>query len=584
MARLSKEKIDEIRASVDIVDVIGQYLSLHKKGKNGYVALCPFHNDSDPSLSISQTLQIYKCFVCGKGGNVFTFLQDYLNISYIESVKKVAEIGNIDLSEYEFDQPQRKINTKHAPLYAMHKEAMSLYSYYLDTKLGLEARAYLNSRHFSDEIIKEFQIGYAPLNPVLYNVFDRLGFDPIDMVNSGLVLESDQHYDRFSDRIVFPLYNDQGDVIGFSGRIYKPTQDGSKYINSPASDIFVKGQSLYHYHKCKDAVKQAGFVYVLEGFMDVIALYKAGIHNSVAIMGTALTKEHMLSLRKLTSHIVLCLDGDKAGLSAMSKISLELEKSGFKVDIIVLPDGADPDEIYENHGEQGLHEILKKRIKPIEFQMDFEYRMIDSSNYDDRKKFLEKISASIANIEDAIDRDYYIHILSEKSQFSYEIVANQVRGLQGEMTKTPIHREVKKTIALVDKYRKAEHDLLFYMMHDKNVALKYESQAGFMYDNQYRVIASYIVDYYRDHNQLQVADLINSIQKEELMQTVIMIAQSDLPLPCKEEAIDDYIHTIALNAKKMKKEQLLEQFNYVLDPSQKAQILNEILKLESEKE
>ncbi len=584
MARLTKEKIDEIRQSVDIVDVIGQYLSLHKKGRNGYVALCPFHNDSDPSLSISQTLQIYKCFVCNKGGNVFTFLSDYLNISYIEAVKKVAEMGNVDLSDYELERTQKPVHTKHAPLYAMHKEAQSIYSYYLDTKLGLEARTYLLSRHFNDDIIKEFQIGYAPLNPVLYNAFERLGYNPIDMVNSGLVLESNQNYDRFSDRIVFPIHNYQGDVVGFSGRIYKPTQDGSKYINSPASDIFIKGQSLYHYHKCKDAVKQAGFVYVLEGFMDVIALYKAGIHNTVAIMGTALTKENIQALRRLSSHIVLCLDGDRAGLSAMSKISLELEKAGFKVEIIILPDGADPDEIYEAQGEIGLKEVLKKKIKPIEFQMDFEYRMIDSSNYEDRKKFLEKICHSIANVEDEIDKDYYIHVLSEKSKFSYDIIKSQVYGLSGTKKEVPIHREVKKTIALVDKYRKAEHDLLFYMMHDKNVALKYESQAGFMYDNQYRVIASYIVDYYRDHSVLQVADLINSIQKEELIQTVIGIAASELPLPCKEEAIDDYIHTIASNAKKMKKEQLLEQFNYILDPSQKAQILNEILKLESEKE
>lgn len=582
--RLSKEKIDEIRGSVDIVDVIGQYLTLTKKGRNGYKALCPFHDDSDPSLSISQDLQIYKCFVCNKGGNVFTFLTDYLNISYIDAVKKVAEMGNISLEGYEFDVPVKKVNPRLEPMYAMHKEAQSIYSYYLETKSGLEARTYLYSRHFTDDIIKEFQIGYAPLNPTLYNAFDRLGFNYIDMINSGLVIESENHYDRFSDRIVFPLHNYQGDVIGFSGRLYKPSQDGAKYINSPASDIFIKGETLYHYHKCKETVKKEGFVYVLEGFMDVIALYKANIHNTVAIMGTALTKENMQALRRLSRHIVLCLDGDNAGLNAMSKISLELEKAGFKVDIIVLPDGHDPDEIFEIHGENGLKELLNKRIKPIEFQMEFEYKMIDISNYDDRKNYLEKICFSISQLEDEIDKDYYMNILSKKSQFSYDIISSKVNGLKVHVEEKPHQRKTKTTIKLVDKYRKAEHDLLFYMIHDKNVALKYEAQAGFMYDNQYRVIASYIVDYYRDHNELKVADLINSIQKEELVQTVISIADSDLPLPCKDEAIQDYIHTIALNAKKLKKQQLLEQFNYILDPSQKAQILNEILKLESEKE
>ena len=173
------------------------------------------------------------------------------------------------------------------------------------------------------------------------------------MVKSGLIVESYQHFDRFQDRIMFPLYNQQGQVVGFSGRIYKPTQTDSKYVNSPESDIFIKGQTLYHYHQCKEAVKEAGFIYLLEGFMDVIAMYKAGIENTVAIMGTALTKGHIQALRRLTHHVHLCLDGDQAGQTAMSKAARELEEAGFQVSIIVLPDNHDPDEIYEEHGKEG---------------------------------------------------------------------------------------------------------------------------------------------------------------------------------------------------------------------------------------
>ena len=299
MARLSQEKINEIRQSVDIVDVIGEYLSLQKKGRN-YVALCPFHDDKNPSMSISPDKQIFMCFVCGTGGNVFTFLQKYLKISYIEAVKKVAEMGHIDLSDYHLDVEARPISKENATLYQMHEEAQKIYSYYLNTKLGLEAKTYLMKRHFSDELIKEFQIGYAPLQSTLYQAFEKLGFQEIDMVKSGLIVESYQHFDRFQDRIMFPLYNQQGQVVGFSGRIYKPTQTESKYMTSPESDIFIKGQVLYHYHQCKEAVKEAGFIYLLEGFMDVIAMYKAGIENTVAIMGTALTKGHIQALRRLT--------------------------------------------------------------------------------------------------------------------------------------------------------------------------------------------------------------------------------------------------------------------------------------------
>lgn len=583
MARLSQEKINEIRQSVDIVDVIGQYLSLEKKGKN-YVAICPFHEDNHPSMSISPQRQIFMCFVCHTGGNVFTFLQKYLNISYIEAVKKVAEFAHIDLSDYDLNVESKPISQEHVALYQMHQEAQKIYSYYLNTKLGLEAKTYLLKRHFSDELIKEFQIGYAPFDSTLYTAFQKLGYQEIDMVKAGLVMESEDHYDRFRDRIMFPLYDQQGRIVGFSGRIYKPTQTDSKYMNSPESDIFIKGQTLYHYHQCREAVKQAGFVYVLEGFMDVIAMYKAGIENTVALMGTALTKGHIQALRRLTKKIHLCLDGDQAGKSAMSKMAGELEHAGFKVEVIVLPDHHDPDEIYELHGQEGLKEALKKTKKSVEFQMDFEYQMIDSTNYDDRKHYLEKMCQVIHGIEDSIDRDYYMHILSTKSGFSYEVIQQKIAGMPTYVPDDYVHREVKKTIQIVDKYHKAEHDLLFYMMNDKNVALKYESKAGFMYDDRYRVIASYIVDYYRHHNHLEVADLINSIPKEELVQTVVEISQSALPLNYEEKAIDDYISTIASNARKLKKEQLLEQFNYILDPSQKALILNEIVKLENEKE
>ncbi len=577
MARLSQEKINEIRQSVDIVDVIGEYLPLEKKGRN-YVALCPFHDDTHPSMSISPDKQIFMCFVCGTGGNVFTFLQKYLKISYIEAVKKVAEIGHIDLSEYHLDVASAPVSKKNAELYQMHEEAQKIYSYYLNTKLGLEAKTYLMKRHFSDELIKEFQIGYAPLNQTLYPAFSKLGFSEIDMVKSGLVIESRQHFDRFQDRIMFPLYNQQGQVVGFSGRIYKPTQTDSKYMNSPESDIFIKGETLYHYHQCKEAVKAAGFVYLLEGFMDVIAMYKAGIENTVAIMGTSLTKGHIQALRRITHSIHLCLDGDAPGQAAMGKAARELEKAGFQVSIIVLPDNHDPDEIYEQQGKDGLLQALKKTLKPIEFLMEFEYQKIDAHNYDDRKSYLEKMCYEIAKIKDPIDQDYYIQVLSKQSGFSTDLIHQQIHGMQPQFHQETV-RPKKKPAHLMDKYQKAEHDLLFYMLNHKNVALKYEAKAGFMYNDQYRIIASYIIDYYRHHNHLEIADLINSIQKEDLVQTVVEIAQSSLPEKYEEQAIDDYIDTIGKNAKRMKKEQLLEQFRYILDPKQKAQILDEIVKL-----
>lgn len=572
--RLSQEKINEIRQSVDIVDVIGEYLPLEKSDRN-YKTICPFHDDTHPSLSISTDKQIYKCFVCGAGGNVYTFLMKYLNISFMDAVKMIADKANIDLSEYDIEPARVKVNQKYQSLYDMHKEATRLYHYYLHTKLGLEAKTYLMKRHFNDDIIKAFQIGYAPLEAILYPSFQKLGYQEIDMVKSGLVLENDYHYDRFNDRIMFPLFNASGDVIGFSGRIYKPTQDGAKYINSPESDIFIKGENLYHYHQCREAVKQAGFIYVLEGFMDVIAMYKAGIENTVAIMGTALTNGHMQMLRRLTNTIYLCLDGDKAGLMAMSKASHQLLEAGFNVSVIVLPDNHDPDEIYELHGETGLKAALEKTLKPLEFIMDYEY--VDTNNYDERKQYLEKMCQEIAKLNDAVDKDYYSHMLAQKSGFSFEIIQQKINE---EIHPLPEYHEIKRKHIYENKYQKAEHDLLFYMLNSREVALKYEAQAGFMYDDDYRVIASYILDYYRHHNRIEVADLIDRVHDEKLVSKIIDISQSHLPTDYQSQAIDDYISIIGENAKKLKKQQLLEQFNYILDPYQKAQILNEILKLD----
>ena len=319
MARLSEEKINQILESVDIVDVISMYLNVEKKGRD-YKAVCPFHDDTNPSLSISPSRQIYKCFVCGAGGNAFTFLQEYLNISYLEAVKKVAEIGGIDVSELNFSTPVKPIDQKLKPLYAMHGEAIHIYRHLLNTRSGLSAHEYLTSRHIDEKLIDKFSIGYAGIDNQLYKAFKNLNYSELDMARSGLVIEGENSYfDRYRDRIMFALHDDQGRVIGFSGRLYHQNDEGAKYINSPESDIFIKSKTLYNYHRSKEAIKKAGFVYLLEGFMDVIALSKIGIDNTLALMGTALTVEHVKMIRKLTNTVYLTLDGDKAGQNAAIK-------------------------------------------------------------------------------------------------------------------------------------------------------------------------------------------------------------------------------------------------------------------------
>lgn len=579
MPRLSAEKINEIRQSVDIVDVIGNYLSLQKKGRN-YVALCPFHDDSHPSMSISPEKQIYMCFVCHNGGNVFTFLKNYLKIPYIEAVKMVASMGNVDISEYHLEKRVQPVDQRLEPLYKMHDEANKIYNHYLNTKLALKAKEYLTDRGITDEIINTFEIGYAPSNDVLLKAFEKMNFDKVAMFESGLIIESGKGYDRFTDRIMFPLYDPSGRVVGFSGRIYQTSQNESKYMNSPESDIFIKGETLYNYHRVIEETRQAGFVIVTEGFMDVIALYKVGIKNAVAIMGTALTKGQIKLLKRLCKTVYLCLDGDQAGKNATIKSIDILLQADFNIKVIDLPDNLDPDEFLNKKGKEELNALLKKPITSLDFKMNYYYEMTNMDNYEDRKKYLEMITKEISNLDDVIDQDYYIQQLEKKSGFSKETILKLVNSKTSTKIKqTNDYIPYQKSVRLIDKYARAERDLLYYMMNDKNVAIMYEAKAGFMFNDTYRIIASYIVDYYRQEVVLEVADLISSIEDENLVKNIVEISQLELPKLEDTKAIDDYIEVIKENTVKVKIEELKKALKDTFDPKQKAQILKEIIAL-----
>lgn len=588
MARLSQEKIDEIRQSVDIVDVMGQYLELHKKGKN-YIAICPFHDDNHPSLSISQSRQIYKCFVCGNGGNVFTFIQEYLKVPFVEAVMKVAEFGHVDMSGYSLEKRVVKVDEALAPLYDMHAFALKLYMYYLYTQSGKQALEYLRHRGFDDELIKMFGIGYAPDKSILHERFQKEGYTEVAQVKSGLVLENERHYDRFHDRVMFPLHDEFGKVVGFSGRVYKAQDKNSKYMNSPESDIFIKGKTLYNYHRAKEAVRQAGFVYINEGFMDVIAMHRAHHDNCIALMGTALTKDHLRMLKRMTRTIHLCLDGDMAGQVAAMKSSDLLTAQGFEVKIVLLPDGRDPDEILSTEGIEGLDAVLKDTLSPIDFMMAFECSRLDLRNYEDRKTLLIKACEKIAKIEDRIDRGHYITKLSSLTDFPKEIIEEQLLNSSAIIE----HREqfsqnrietIQDQRPILDKYTLAEKNLLFYMLNDRQVSDIYEAKAGFMHNDTYRALAAYIRDYYRTHQTMDIANLIDKIgsSHSSLVNALTDIAECSLPLPYQKEVIDDYIARITENTKNIREQELQEQFKNVLAPSAKAEILQKLIDLKKE--
>ncbi|WP_041139599.1 DNA primase [Beduini massiliensis] len=582
MARLSDAKISEILQSVDIVDVISLYLPLQKKGKD-YKAVCPFHNDTNPSLSISPARQIYKCFVCGAGGNAFTFLQEYLNISYLEAVKKVAEIGGIDVSELNFNTPTKKVDEKLVPLYTMHDEANKIYRHLLHTKTGLAAHEYLQSRHINDSLIEEFDIGYAGRDNQLYMAFQNLAYKEVDMVRSGLIIDGEHGaFDRYRDRVMFALHDADGKVIGFSGRVYRSNTDESKYMNSPESEIFIKSRTLYHYHKAKEPVKKAGFVYLLEGFMDVIALSRIGIDNTLAIMGTALTNEHMNMIRKLSNNVYLCLDGDRAGQSAAIKSAKLLLEHQFNVKMIKLMDGMDPDEILEQFGEETLRIALTSTMDPIEFEIQHLYENTNMANHEETREFIQRSCQLIANMTNPIDRQYYIEMIATRSNSDQNVIKEFWQSLQtNKVVRQPvISPVVRNDYKRLDKYQKAERHLLFYMLHDKKVCDLYEQKIGFMFDDMNRIIASYIVDYYRTKEKMTIASFISYIQNTKMVEYVLEIMDENLPEEVEMKVIEDYIETIKINTQAKEIEQLKLQMANELDALKKAELAVKILEIQ----
>ena len=300
---ISDEKISEIRKSVNIVDMISEYIPITKKGRN-YFAVCPFHDDHNPSMSISPEKQIYTCFVCGAHGNVFNFIMDYENVTFYDALRMVADKVGIHLDNVPI---KKKSNSVFDKMYEIFDISNKFYQNNLLTKDGNNARVYLNNRGFTDEIINEFQIGLST-NSKLTKVLCNKGFDNNILLKSGISSGGDNGiYDTFTNRIMFPLWDINGRVVGFSGRIYNKS-DTSKYVNSKESEIFKKGSLIYNYHRAKEEIRKKKFVIIVEGFMDVIALYKAGIYNVVAMMGTAVTNEQAKLLKKLSTNIILCFD------------------------------------------------------------------------------------------------------------------------------------------------------------------------------------------------------------------------------------------------------------------------------------
>lgn len=488
---LDKEIISEIKNSVNIVEIIGEVVALTKAGRN-FLGLCPFHGEKTPSFNVVEDKQFFHCFGCGRSGDVFKFLEDYRGISFREAVQVLADRVGI-VTKDDPNIREKKEGHPHQDLYDIHLEAAKFYhAILMTTKMGEEARRYLYQRGLTDEILKHFQLGLAPSNGnYLYQAMQEK-FSEETIANSGLFNLTDQNrvYDSFLDRIMFPLTNDRGQVIAFSGRIWKSTEDDrsvAKYKNTRATLIFNKSYELYHLDKAKSAIKKQHEVYLMEGFMDVIAAYRAGIENAVASMGTALTPEHVNHLSRFCKKVVLAYDGDKAGQLATEKALTTLKD--FAVDIVQLPDGMDPDEYIQKNTALELQTFLEKtRISKVEFLIQH-LKPTHLENLQAQIGFVEQMVPIIAQEPSITAQNSYIYKLVELlPDFDYQQVeqaVNAVRIRKREHRSQVSFETVKMELPLSKRYSRlirAESHLLYRMIYNPVLLNGYRLREDFAFD------------------------------------------------------------------------------------------------------
>ena len=421
MARMSDELIEEIRDHNDIVELISEYVPLKKQGKN-YTGLCPFHEEKKPSFSVSPQRQIFHCFGCGMGGNIFKFLMEYQKMSFLDAVQFLADRAHITL-------PARSPGgdtSQYAALYkANHLAAAHYYQQLQDSVAAEKARRYLDGRGFTATIVERFRLGYAPPGwDGLINRARRRGITTETLYQAGLVLKRDfaeGYYDRFRDRLIFPITNLSRKFIGFGGRVLEET-DEVKYINSPETPIYQKGRVLYGLQQASNAIRHAGRAIIVEGYTDLLSLVQAGVENVVASLGTALTHPQARLLSRYAREAILLYDADSAGVAAAERGADMLLGAGFSVRVLSLPAGMDPDQAVREKGAAYIDEALNRAEAFLDFKFRYLSEQQDITSVSGRAEVIEALGRTMALVADPIKRGLYIQEIAERLKVNEELV------------------------------------------------------------------------------------------------------------------------------------------------------------------
>lgn len=554
--RIDQSVINEIKDKTDILDLVSEYVKLEKRGRN-YIGLCPFHDEKTPSFTVSEDKQICHCFGCKKGGNVFQFTQEIKDIPFVEAVKELGERVNIkvDVGQTQYNQ-QSQMASDDLKMIEMHELIQDYYHYALmKTVEGEEALNYLRQRGFTDELIKQRQIGYAPdSSHFCHDFLEKKGYDIELAYEAGLLSRNEEnfsYYDRFRNRIMFPLKNAQGRIVGYSGRTYNNQEP--KYLNSPETPIFQKRRLLYNLDKARKSIRQNDEIVLLEGFMDVIKSDYAGLKQVVASMGTQLSQEHMTFLKKLTNNITLMFDGDYAGREATLKTGQALLQQGLNVYVIQLPSGMDPDEYIGKYGNEAfLNFVAKDKKAFVLFKVESHQDEINNNDLAYERHFREA-THDIAQVQSTILRNKLIQDVANIFNMSPEMIYhedgsnNMPHVAPAEYGYSP--QSGSQLFNNLTKHEKAERALLKHFMKDKDTFINYYQKISDEdFTNKYfKSIFNILHDYFSEHDNYSISDVMQYIDSNELREAFIELEQYTLNDEPYENEIEDYILIINNN-------------------------------------
>ncbi|BDH62251.1 DNA primase [Lysinibacillus sp. PLM2] len=581
--KIPEQLIEQIRSQSDIVDVISEYVQLTKRGRNWF-GLCPFHGENTPSFSVSQEKQIFHCFGCGAGGNAITFIMDIENIPFLDAVSKLGNrVGiQLDIQSTSIDNNNSSYSKSEENMLKAHQFAADFYHHLLlNTEDGEPALNYLLKRGFTKEDIETNGIGWSlPTWDSLSILLQREQYSLDEIVESGLIIkkENDQTYfDRFRDRIMFPIRDEFGKIIAFSGRIMHQSSNEAKYLNSPESPIFHKSQVLYNLDKARGSIRKSGQVILMEGFMDVLAANQAGIYNAVATMGTSLTPQHITKLKRLVEKIIICYDGDNAGWEAAKRASEMLHAEKLKVEVAVLPEKLDPDEYIRKYGAESFRKIIDKPHAYIAFIMMHARRNKNFQFENDVLQYIQEVLEHLVG-KSPIERDLYIKQLAGETNISEDAIYAQFRKFESDHAKT-IKRNYQKdgqTIDIQTRQNKkltaterAERLLLSHMLNKADVVDRiFVDESQPFVSDEYNAVFVRLVGFYEEHESSDYQRFLEMLDDSSLRKIVMEAALTERDPNHAEAEIADCI-------KQIKKHRIENEINRLIHDSQEAEKMHE---------